>query len=62
MVVMFVVVVVVTKDNYAAAAGDDDAASDDDADAVFLIKIEIDQRLVGVGISNNKSSSIRYCC
>ena len=35
-VVIFVVVVVVTKDNAAAAA------------AVFLIEIEIDQRVVGV--------------
>ena len=41
MVVVFVVVVVVTEENAAAAADDDD-------DAVFLIEIEIDQRVVVV--------------
>jgi len=38
-VVIFVVVVVATKENAAAAAN-----------AVFLIEIEIDQGVVGVGI------------
>jgi len=49
--VIFVTVVVVTKENAAAAAAADDV--------VFLIEIETDQGVVGVGSS---SSSIRYCC
>ena len=51
---MLVIFVVVTKENAAAAA------ADNDTDAVFLIKIEIDQGVVVVGSS--RSSSIRYCC
>jgi len=43
-VVIFVVVVVVTEENAAAAA------TTTDADAVFLIKIEIDQGVVVVGV------------
>jgi len=35
------------------------AAADDDADAVFLIKIKIDQGVIEVSSSR---SSIRYCC
>jgi len=56
---IFAVVVVVTEENAAASVdNDDDAAATDDA--VFLIKIEIDQGVVGVGSSS--TSSIRYCC
>ena len=55
-----IVVFVVTKDNASAAttaatADDDadadaDADADDDDDAVFLIKIEIDQGVLEVGV------------
>jgi len=48
--VVVVVVVVVTEEN-AAADDDDDAAA---ADAVFLIEIEIDQGVVGVGSSSSR--------
>ena len=51
--VIFVAVVVVTKENPAAAA-------DDDADVVFLIEIEIDQGVVGVGSRSRSSICYRY--
>ena len=56
---MVVLFVVVTKENAAAAAAaaDDDNDDNDAANAIFLIKIEIDQR-----VDSSSSSSIRYCC